>query len=157
VSEDTARELMIERIIYAPPALVFRAWTDPDLIVQWFTPPPWSTASATIDLRVGGESLIVMRDPEGNLHPNPGVFLHVDAPHRLISTDAFLAGWLPSSQAFMTLDLSFTPVEQGTHYRAVVRHWSAEDRANHEQMGFYAGWGRTTEQLAELCERLAEV
>ena len=48
------RELVLTRLIDAPREKLFRAWTDPLLIPQWFTPPPWTTKRAEIDLRPGG-------------------------------------------------------------------------------------------------------
>jgi uncharacterized protein YndB with AHSA1/START domain len=41
-----------------------------------------------------------------------------------------------------------------TRYRAVARHWSAEDKAAHEQMGFHEGWGIVADQLAALAATL---
>lgn len=52
-------ELVLTRVIDAPPEKLFRAWTEPDLITQWFTPPPWKTVRAETDVRPGGASLIL--------------------------------------------------------------------------------------------------
>ena len=60
------RELVLTRLIDAPRAALYRAWTEPELIKQWFVPKPWSIAAAETDVRAGGSSLMVMRDPEGN-------------------------------------------------------------------------------------------
>ena len=68
------RELVLTRLIDAPPEKVFQAWTDPALIVQWFTPKPWETVRAETDVRPGGASLIVMRGPDGTEFPNRGIY-----------------------------------------------------------------------------------
>ena len=47
------RELVIARIIDAPREKVFRAWTDPKLMTQWFAPRPWTTPVAETDVRAG--------------------------------------------------------------------------------------------------------
>ena len=149
-----AHDLTLTRLIPATPDKLFRAWTEPELIKQWFVPKPWTIARAENDLRPGGQCLIVMRSPEGQEMPNPGVYLEVVPNRRLVFTDAFTAGWVPSEKPFMTGIISFDPEAGGTRYTAVVRHWTAEAKAQHEQMGFHQGWGVCADQLAELVARL---
>ena len=71
------RELVLERIINAPREKVFKAWTDPELMKQWFAPKPYTTPRVENDVRPGGSSLVVMRSPEGQEIPCPGVYLEV--------------------------------------------------------------------------------
>ena len=59
------RELTLERVIDAPREKVFKAWTDPELMKQWFAPKPYTTPRVENDVRAGGSSLVVMRSPEG--------------------------------------------------------------------------------------------
>lgn len=147
----TDRELVLERLIDATPAKLFRAWTDPVLLKQWFVPRPWTVASAQTDVRPGGSTLIVMRSPEGQEFPNRGVYLEVVPDRRLVLTDAYTSAWEPSDKPFMTAIISFDPVEGGkTRYSARVRHWTVADREAHEEMGFHDGWGQATDQLVEL-------
>lgn len=109
MTSPAVHELVLNRFIPFPPAMVYRAWTDPTLITQWFTPAPWKTTVATTDVRAGGSSFIEMQGPEG----------------------------------------------EGTRYIARVRHWSAEDKQMHEQMGFEPGWHAATDQMIALLGRLA--
>lgn len=69
--DSSARELVLTRIIDAPREKLFRAWTEPDLLKQWFAPKPWETPHAELDVRPGGSCLVVMRGPDGNEFPNP--------------------------------------------------------------------------------------
>jgi uncharacterized protein YndB with AHSA1/START domain len=133
------RELILARLINASREKLFRAWTEPALLAQWFCPRPWSVARAETDVRPGGASLIVMRSPEGKEFPNRGVFLEVVANERLVFTDAYVCAWEPYEKPFMTVILTFEEADGGTRYTARVRHWSAADRAVHEQMGFHEG------------------
>jgi uncharacterized protein YndB with AHSA1/START domain len=55
------RELVLTRIIDAPREKLFRAWTEPELLKQWYAPLPWTTPEAEMDVRPGGASLVVMR------------------------------------------------------------------------------------------------
>jgi uncharacterized protein YndB with AHSA1/START domain len=150
----TDRDLILTRIINAPPEKVFRAWTEPELIKQWFAPLPWTTPFAETDLRPGGASVITMRSPEGADFPNRGVYLEVVKNQRLVFTDAYTSAWQPSEKPFMTVILTFEDVGGKTKYTALVRHWTAANREEHEKMGFHAGWGQCTDQLEALMARI---
>jgi len=148
------RELVLTRTINVPREKVYRAWTDAEQMKQWFAPKPWTTPVAQLDVRPGGANLIVMRSPEGQDFPNRGVYLEVIPNQRLVFTDAYVEAWQPSEKPFMTVMLTFEDEGGKTKYTACVRHWSIADRQQHEQMGFHEGWGRCTDQLAELVARL---
>ena len=77
------RELVLTRLIDAPREALYRCWTEPELLKQWFAPAPVTTPVAELDLRPGGENLIVMRGPDGNEFPNRGVYLEVAGNERL--------------------------------------------------------------------------
>ncbi len=144
------RELVLSRLIDAPRETVFKAWTDPALLKQWFAPRPYTTPVAELDVRPGGANLIVMRDPAGHEFPNRGVYLEIVENERLVFTDAYAAAWEPSEKPFMTVILTFEDEGGKTRYTARVRHWTVADREAHEKMGFHEGWGQCADQLAAL-------
>ncbi|CAN5118816.1 SRPBCC family protein [soil metagenome] len=149
------RDLVITRDIAASRESLYRCWTEPALIKQWFCPKPWTVAHAETDVRPGGASLVVMRSPDGQEFPNPAVYLELLPNQRIVATDAYTGAWEPSAKPFMTLVLSFDDLGGGiTRYTARVRHWSVADREAHEKMGFHEGWGVATTQLAELAATL---
>ena len=147
-------ELVLTRIIDASPEKVFRAWTQPDLLKQWFAPKPWTTPEARLDVRPGGSNLVVMRSPEGSEFPHRDIYLEVVPNEKLVVTDAYTEAWVPSEKPFMTLILTFEGQDGKTKYTARARHWNAEGRETHEKMGFHEGWGRCTDQLAALVATL---
>jgi len=148
------RELLLTRLIAAPRQKLFKAWTDPELLKQWFAPLPYTTPVAELDVRPGGASRIVMRDPEGNEFPNRGVYLEVLENERLVFTDAYTKAWEPSAKPFMTVILTFADEGGKTRYTARVCHWTVADREAHEKMGFHEGWGRCADQLAALVAKI---
>lgn len=152
VTPASDRELVLCRILDAPPGHVYRCWTEPELLKRWFAPLPYTTASAMLDVRPGGSNLIVMRAPDGAEMPNKGVYLDVIENRRLVFTDAFAEAWEPSSKPFMVVELTFEATAGGsqTRYTARVRHWTVADREAHEKMGFHQGWGLCTDQLEAL-------
>jgi len=144
-------ELSLTRLIDAPRAAVYRAWTDPELLKQWFAPLPYTTPHAELDVRPGGANLIVMKSPDGQEMPNRGTYLEVVPNERIVFTDAYVGDWTPSpNKPFMTVILTFEDEAGKTRYTARVRHWNAEDKETHEKMGFHQGWGICTDQLAAL-------
>jgi uncharacterized protein YndB with AHSA1/START domain len=153
-SAAAGRELTLTRVIVAPREKVYRAWTEPELLKQWFTPRPWTTPVVETDVRPGGSTFILMRGPDGTEHPNRGVYLEVVRNERLVFTDAYTIAWEPSDKPFMTVILTFEDVGGKTKYTARVRHWTVADREAHEKMGFHAGWDQATDQLVTLIARL---
>jgi uncharacterized protein YndB with AHSA1/START domain len=150
----TDRDLVLTRVINATPEKVFRAWTEPELIKQWFAPLPWTTPFVETDVRPGGSTIITMRNLEGDDFPNEGVYLEVVNNKRLVFTDAYTKAWEPSAKPFMTVILTFEDMGGKTRYTALVRHWTVANREEHEKMGFHAGWGQCTDQLEALVARL---
>ncbi len=149
------RELVLELILDAPREMLWRCWTEAELLKQWFVPRPWTIAKAEMDVRPGGASLVVMRDPDGNEYPNPGTFLEVVPNEKLVFTDAYTRAWQPSEKPFMTAIVTFEDAGQGrTKYVARAVHWTVADRRQHEQMGFHEGWGQCARQLEELARTL---
>jgi uncharacterized protein YndB with AHSA1/START domain len=155
IAPSSDRELVLARIIDAPRENVYRCWTEPTLVTQWFAPKPWTTPRAEMDVRTGGSSLVVMAGPDGNEFPNPGVFLEVVPGKKIVLTDAYTKAWEPSEKPFMTVVLTFEDEGEGkTRYIARVGHWSVTDREEHEKMGFHEGWGQCADQLEEVARRL---
>ncbi|MGL5114275.1 MAG: SRPBCC family protein [Beijerinckiaceae bacterium] len=148
-------ELVLERMIDASPTALFRCWTEPELMKQWFTPRPWTTPVIETDVRPGGANYVLMRGPNGEEFPSRGVYLDVVPNERIVFTDAYVSGWELSGKPFFTGIITFADAGNGkTLYTARARHWSAEDREKHEKMGFHEGWGMAADQLAEVAKTL---
>lgn len=148
------RELVLTRLIDVPREKLYRAWTEPELLKKWFTPAPWRTVKAEVDVRPGGRSYIEMQGPDGEVVQCPGVYLEVVKNERLVFTDAFTSAWQPSAKPFMLAIITFENENGKTRYTARARHWTVADREEHEKMGFHEGWGVCADQLAALAAKL---
>jgi uncharacterized protein YndB with AHSA1/START domain len=147
--------LTLERTLTVSRAAVWRCWTEPDLLCQWFCPKPWGVSHAVIEMQTGGRFFTHMVGPNGEQAPNAGVFLQVDPGSKLVFTDAFVSAWVPSGKAFMVGEITLADAPGGgTHYRARALHWSEADMQQHEAMGFHAGWAAATQQLQDLAATL---
>jgi uncharacterized protein YndB with AHSA1/START domain len=85
--------LTIRRVFNESIERVFQAWTDAEILVSWFGPVGFTVTKSEIDLRKGGEYLIVIRSPEGETIKHFGEYVEVFPPQRLVFT------WLLENQA----------------------------------------------------------
>jgi uncharacterized protein YndB with AHSA1/START domain len=153
-------DLKLERVVDVPVELVWKAWTTPELIKQWFCPRPWSVSEVTLELRPGGAFNSTFQSPEGKAFPNEGCVLEVHPNQRFVWTDALVGGFRPSAKGYaskgeqwsLTAVIDLQPEGKGTRYTAYALHNSAEASKKHEAMGFHEGWGTALEQLVELCK-----
>ncbi len=146
---DPALDLVLEREIDVPVDLVWKAWTTPSHLKEWFAPKPWAITSCEIDLRPGGAFRTTMRSPEGQEFPNQGCYLEVVPNERLVFTDTLLPGFRPAPEPFFTAVLELTSQGSGTRYKAIAIHGNQDTRKRHEEMGFHEGWGTVVDQMVE--------
>ena len=85
------RELTVSRMIDAPRALVFTAWTDPGQIARWWGPKGFTTIDYEMDVRPGGAYRLRMRSPEGVDQIKRGIYREIVAPERIVFTFAWEA------------------------------------------------------------------
>jgi uncharacterized protein YndB with AHSA1/START domain len=142
--------LTIARHIKAPPATVWRAWSEPVHFAKWWIPAPIECQVVKLDLRPGGGFETRMREGDGAFQPHvEGCFLDVAPASRLVFTTVLTEGWQPFEPWLaLTAIMTFAPEGDGTRYAARVLHRNAADAAKHEEMGFQHGWGTTIDQLA---------
>lgn len=146
---DPRLDLVLEREIDVPVELVWKAWTTPAHLKEWFVPKPWTITSVEIDLRPGGAFNTTMRSPEGQEFPNRGCYLEIVPHERLVFTDTLLPGYRPSPEPFFTAVLQLERQGAGTRYTAIAVHGNADSRKKHEEMGFHDGWGTVVDQMVE--------
>ena len=80
------REVVIARVVDAPRALVYEAWTDPAQLPAWFGPEGFAIETKAIDIRAGGQWRFDMVAPDGTRYGNRMSFLRLEAP-TLIEVD----------------------------------------------------------------------
>jgi len=150
-----AHDLVISRLVRAPRPLLWRAWTEPELLKQWWCPKPWTTEVRAFDLRPGGNFHTFMQGPDGGTSDNPGCFLEIVPYARIAFTSALLGGWRPATpwlcfSAVITLD----DEEAATRYVARVMHPDVATRDRHAELGFFDGWNTCIDQLEAFAQQL---
>jgi uncharacterized protein YndB with AHSA1/START domain len=138
----SGQTLVIERPFQAPAQAVFDAWTSEEVMRRWFHGQrAWETPEAQVDLRLGGNVRVVMRDPEkGAEYGGGGHYTEIDPPHRLV----FTWTWDSDDDDRETLiELDFEEVDGVTTVR--LTHNNLKDREsvlNHED-----GWTTCLDNL----------
>lgn len=94
ITTPTDRELVVTRVFDAPRALVFAAFTTPELLKRWYGPDGWSMVICEIDLRTGGAWRFVSRRPNGKEVGQHGIYREIVAPERIVNTEAW-EDWNP--------------------------------------------------------------
>ena len=143
------RELVLTRLIDAPRELVFRAWTDPRHLAQWWGPQYFTNPVCEVDLRPGGAIRIDMRGPDGGIYPLRGVFREVVAPERLVFTnDALDAAGQPLIEGITTV----TFAEQAGKTLLTVHDLilKAAPGAADALAGMDQGWNESLDRLVAL-------
>ncbi|GAA2629168.1 SRPBCC domain-containing protein [Actinomadura fulvescens] len=151
-------DLGLARIIRAPRATVWDAWTDPSRLEQWWVPAPSRCRVERLDLRPGGAFVTRLSDDGAAFVPHlDACFLAVDELERIVFTNAIDSAWRPARPVPvpMTATITLEDHPDGTDYRVVVRHGDPEARAHHAELGFAEGWGTVAGQLAALTEAMA--
>ncbi len=145
---DETTDLVITRLLGAPRATLWRAWTDPALLKEWWCPKPWTTEVKAFDLRPGGAFHTFMKGPDGGESDNPGCFLEVVPMSRIAFTTCLVADWRPGTPWMpMTAVIEMRDEDGGARYVATVMHPDRATRDKHEEMGFFDGWNVCITQL----------
>lgn len=151
-----AYDLVLQRVVDIEPHKVWLAWTDPMILMRWFTPAPWTAVECEIDLRPGGIFRTLMQSPEGKTFPHTGCHLEIAENERLVWTTALLPGFRPAPAAasvpVFTAVIAITPAPGGTLYVATPMHSDEASRKAHEQMGFPKGWGAALDQFVAVAK-----
>jgi len=139
------------RVFDAPRELVFRAWTDPEHLAQWWGPHGFTNPVCEVDLRPGGAWRIDMQGPDGTIYPNKGIYQEVVVPERLVFSDIVdddTDAWgnsppPPSSVSTIT----FEEHDGKTKITMTTRLQSIAARDAMVEMGAVAGWTESMERL----------
>ncbi len=159
-AESSTEDFVISREFDAPRALVFKVWTQPEHLQQWFSPKGFTVLKAKMDLRPGGIYHYGMRTPEGKDMWGRWVIREIVAPERIVFINSFSdeQGGITrhpfNPQWPLELLSTITFAERGARTTVTVR-WAPQNATEIERTTFDAGrasmtqgWGGTLEQLA---------
>jgi uncharacterized protein YndB with AHSA1/START domain len=149
-AEPGVPQILMTREFDAPRELVYRAYTDPELLIQWLGPRKYEMRIDRFDLRDGGTYRYIHKDADGTEYGFHGVFHGEPSPDQIVQTFEF-EGW-PGHVSLDTLRLEER--DGRTTVRTNSVYQSVEDRNGMIQSGMETGVNEGYDRLAELLARL---
>ncbi len=146
IAEPGKQEIVMMRVFDAPRELVFKAYTDPNLIPKWWGPSSLTTTVDKMDVRLGGVWRFVQRDADGNEYGFHGVYHESLAPERLIYTFEFE----PMPGHVLLETVRFEEHDGKTKVTVTSVFQTVEDRDGMLQSGMEEGAVETWDRFAEL-------
>jgi uncharacterized protein YndB with AHSA1/START domain len=152
----TQREVTITRVFNAPRSLVFKMWTDPKHLAQWWGPREFTNPVCEIDVRPGGKIYIVMRGPKGTPYdgdfPMSGMFQEIKEPERIVFTS--VAEDKDGNAQIKGLNtITFTEANGKTTLTIVSLATAIVPIGAQMIEGMEAGWTQSIDKLEELVAR----
>jgi uncharacterized protein YndB with AHSA1/START domain len=140
-------ELILTRVLDAPRALVFKAWTDPRHLARWWGPHGFTNPVCEVDLRPGGTLLIHMHG-FGGTYPMKGMFVEIVESEKLVFTASVLND---AGEAYLELlnTVTFAEHDGKTTLTVAARVVKTGPGAAEALEGMEAGWNQSFERLAE--------
>jgi uncharacterized protein YndB with AHSA1/START domain len=149
---DPKTDFAIERVIDAPPRLVWEALTKPEHLQAWYMPKAWGRVSnAELDLRPGGIIRIDIAVGDGPDIPNIGCVLEVVPMQRLVWTSMLFPGYRPAvfDDIPITAIMTMAAEGTGTRYIFTALHRNEADFKTNKESGFYQGTEIAIDQFVE--------
>lgn len=150
------RSISVKREFDADVKLVWKAWTTPELLDQWWGPQPWKAETKIMDFREGGYWLYAMVGPEGEKHWSRADYLSISPERSFTAKDAFCDenGELHPDFNPNLWESRFTRQEKQTLVSVLLTFDRLEDLEKTIEMGFQEGFTAGLDQLEELLEKL---
>jgi len=145
VMSATDREIVISRVFDAPRDLVYRAWTDPDLMMRWLAPKDFTVLFAEADLRVGGKWRSGMRSPDGTDYFMHGAYRAIVESELLVFTHAWEDDTEPGHEPghYTLITVTFSDASGGTAMTFHVAGLTSDESRD----GQHAGWSQAFDHL----------
>jgi uncharacterized protein YndB with AHSA1/START domain len=150
VTLPTDTQIKIEREFDAPAHLVYRAYTEPELVRRWWTAKRGEMTVVDIDLRVGGGWRFVMESPDGFEVAFHGEYREIVPGERLVSTEVYEA--MPDAAALDTV--TFEERHGRTLLTILVEHTRKEHRDAHVESGMEEGLQDALDLLEQVAATL---
>jgi uncharacterized protein YndB with AHSA1/START domain len=147
-------QILITREFDAPRHLVWRAYTEPELIKRWWAGLRGNVTSVEVDLRVGGRWRYVMTANGGFEVAFHGEYRELNEPERLVNTEAFEGIPDPDGNAAL-VTVTLTEKDGRTYFEALVEHKDKDGRDAHINSGMEGGMQESYDALEQVAASLA--
>lgn len=131
---------------------VWAAWTEPEILDQWWAPHPWKSVTKSMEFKEGGRRLYAMVGPNGEEHWSLADYTSITPETNFKALDGFSddQGNLNPEMPRSNWNVDFTESNGTTKVQVQIKHKTLADLEMHIKMGFKEGFTATLEALAEL-------
>lgn len=144
LSELDKRILTIKKTFDVPRQIVWEAWTNPEHIVKWWSPPGMKMTVVDHEFKVGGKWKYTSPMPDGSEFISEGIYSEIVVPEKIVTS----ANFRPMTEG-VTIHVLFAEIDGKTEFTFSVIHPTEEYCRQQEKMGFYNGWGSTFKRLED--------
>jgi uncharacterized protein YndB with AHSA1/START domain/DNA-binding transcriptional ArsR family regulator len=141
------RTFSFERVLAAPPDVVWRHWVDPDLLASWWAPAPLTVTDCVLEPRPGGRAVLEYRDAEGRYYSEGRVHTAKEPGHLVF--DLTVPDAVGAASFTGHYDLTLAAVPDGTGLRLGLRITESTVEAVPYIAGIETGWGQVLDNLAD--------
>lgn len=169
MNDEQPKEIIITRVFDAPRELVWKAWTEPEMIKKWWGPEGFTAPSIKMDFRVGGKYTYAMQGPKGSewdrVMYTSGIFKEIIPMEKIVVTDYFSdeqgnkiepskEGQSTDFPTEMNATIVFEELEDGKTKLSII-YPKPENEAQFQALlksGMQEGWSTSLNKLAASIE-----
>lgn len=142
----------ISREFMSPSRHVWAAWTEEELLDQWWAPKPWKSETKTMDFREGGRRIYAMVGPEGERHWSFSDYTSITPKSNIKYRDGFCdsQGTINQDMPQSNWNVDFVESDGLTTVKVEIQHKELSDLETILEMGFREGFTATLQELAEI-------
>jgi uncharacterized protein YndB with AHSA1/START domain len=146
------KTITVKREFAAERALVWKAYTQADILDQWWAPKPWKARTKSMDFREGGSWVYAMVGPNGEEHWALANYISIQPEKKFTGLDAFADanGNVNKDMPQSKWEVTFTDKGQNTQVELLISYGDLAQLEATLQMGFKEGLGMAMENLDEL-------
>lgn len=144
-----AKQINVDREFNAPLPMVWSAWTESELLDQWWAPKPWHARTKSMDFRPGGSWLYAMIGPDGETHWSKAEFKTIETEKNFSALDGFCDenGTINTDMPRSLWENTFSEKGDSTLVNIVITYDKLADLEQTLSMGFQEGFTAGLENL----------
>lgn len=147
------KELNITRVFDAPRELVFKTWTDPKYVAQWWGPKDFTNPVCELDARPDGAIRIDMTGPDGTVYPMGGTFHEIAEPERLVFTSSAIKDEKGNPLLEVRNTITFAVHNSRTKLTLQASVVKSAPETARALDGMDEGWRQSLDRLEELLDK----
>lgn len=152
IKDEANNTLTITRRFAAPKSKVWKAWTDPQILEQWWAPQPWKAVTKSFEFKEGGKWLYYMQGPKNDKNWSVVEYKTIDPENSYTAVDAFADEEGNKSSSFPITELKneYTETDGVTQVKITSKYPSSQDIDRVLEMGLAEGMAMAFRSLDEI-------